>query len=357
MNVDHIPINKGNYSMDSPEREALFESYRGEGWEDAYKTYRTNWSQFPKQRQVSDYPLLVDLELSSVCNLNCPMCYTISSEFQKHVKAKLMDFDLFKRVIDEIAGHVPAIRLSLRGEAFLHKRFVDCVRYAKEKGIPEVSSLTNGALLTGTFLEDVVDAGIDWLTVSIDGIGETYEKIRKPIKFAEIVSHIKEIHDYKKQRGLHRPVIKVQGIWPAIRENPQAYYDTFAPITDLIAFNPLIDYRHRDEHVVHVENFSCPQPYQRLVIGSDGLVLKCSNDEANMEIIGDINKQNVHDVWHGEAMQSLRKMMLEPNGFMQSGLCRQCYLPRETEMSETATVNGKTIIIQNYVNRSQVIGS
>lgn len=343
--------------MDTAERENLFEQYRGEGWEDEYRAYRKAWVDLARGQQVSDYPLLVDIELASVCNLKCPMCYTISPEFKQKVNAKLMDFDLYKRLIDEISGHVPAIRLSLRGESFLHKRIIECIRYAKEKGIGEVSSLTNGAKLTGQFLKDVIDAGIDWITVSIDGIGETYEKIRKPIKFQEILDHIKEIDTYKKEHGLHRPVIKVQGIWPAIRENPQAYYDTFAPYADLVAFNPLIDYRFRDEDVIYEDEFSCPQQYQRLVIGADGLVMKCSNDEENQDVIGDVNSQTIHEVWHGEKMQAVREMMKQPKGFMLSKVCRQCYLPRKTNDDEVASIDRREFIIRNYVNRSQQVGS
>ncbi len=356
MSAKHIPINKGNYSMDSAEREALFEAYRGEGWEDEYRAYRKAWVENAQQQKVSDYPLLVDLELASVCNLKCPMCYTISPEFRKKVNAKLMDFDLYKSLIDEIAGHVPAIRLSLRGESFLHKNIVDCIRYAKEKGIGEVSSLTNGAKLTGSFLKDCIDAGIDWITVSIDGVGETYENIRKPIKFDEILDHIKEIDAYKKEKGLHKPVIKVQGIWPAIKENPQLYYDTFKPHTDLVAFNPLIDYRTRDEDVVYLDAFSCPQQYQRLVIGADGLVMKCSNDEENQEVIGDANKQSIHEIWHDKKMQQVRAILKDPQGFKKSKVCRQCYLPRKTIEDEKIIINGKLVLIKNYVNRTQVIG-
>ena len=40
MTVKEIPINKGNYSMDTPEREARFHRYLSEGWEDGYRTYR-----------------------------------------------------------------------------------------------------------------------------------------------------------------------------------------------------------------------------------------------------------------------------------------------------------------------------
>jgi len=356
VSAKHIPINKGNYSMDTQEREVKFEAFRAEGWEDEYQTYRSDWVTNAQQQQVSEYPLLVDLELASVCNLKCPMCYTISPEFRKKVNAKLMDMELYRQIIDEIAGHVPAIRLSLRGESFLHKNIVECIRYAKEKGIGEVSSLTNGAKLTGQFLKDCIDAGIDWITISIDGVGATYEKIRKPIKFDEILDHVQEIHAYKKENGLHRPVIKIQGIWPAIKENPQLYYDTFAPYTDLVAFNPLIDYRTRDEDVVYVNEFSCPQQYQRLVIGADGLVMKCSNDEENEEVIGDVNQETVHEVWHGEKMQQVRNLLKDPQGFKQSKVCRQCYLPRKTLEDESTMIDGRLVLVKNYVNRTQVIG-
>jgi len=351
----NVPINKGNYSMDTAERESLFQTQLAEGWEDEYRSYRANWVEYAKSQTLSEFPLLVDLELSSVCNLRCPMCYTISPEFRQHVNARLMDFALFTRVIDEIAGKVPALRLSLRGEATLHPGFVACIEYAKRRGIGEVSTLTHGGKLTGDFLARVIEAGIDWITISVDGVGETYDRIRKPLRFAQILEHLKEIKSYKKQRGLRRPVIKVQGIWPAISDNPKLYYDSLAPYVDLVAFNPLIDYLANDTHIEYLEDFTCPQQYQRLVIGADGLVMKCSNDEENREIIGDINKQTVHEVWHGEAMTRVREMHKRPRGFMESPVCRKCYLPRKTE-DEEADIGERTFIVRNYTKRIQIIG-
>lgn len=351
----YVPINKGNYSMDTAEREAQFERYRGEGWEDEYAVYRRDWADLPKRQEVRDYPLLVDLELSSICNLHCPMCYTITDQFKEHVNTTRMEWDLFTRIIDEIGGKVPAIRLSLRGEALLHKRFADCIRYAKSKGIKEVSTLTHGGKLTPAFFREIVDAGIDWITISADGVGETYEKIRKPIKFKDLMAKIQAMNEFKKANGLHRPVIKVQGIWPAIRDNAQEYYDTFAPNVDLVAFNPLIDYLGNDTHIEYLENFTCPQQYQRLVIGADGLVMKCSNDEENREVIGDIKTETVHQVWHGEKMNAVRELHKQDRGFMRSAVCRRCYLPRKTE-DEAAEVGGRTFTVKNYVFRIQEVG-
>jgi radical SAM protein with 4Fe4S-binding SPASM domain len=355
MSERYVPINKGNYSMDTPEREEKFDRYRGEGWEAEYLDYRQKWSAYPQSQTISDYPLLVDFELASICNLKCPMCYTITDEFKKMVNTTRMDFALFTRIIDEIGGKVPAIRLSLRGEPTLNTHFVECIEYAKSRGIKEVSTLTHAGKLTLPFFEKIAKAGLDWITISVDGVGATYESIRKPLKFNDLLSKIKAIKHYKDVHGLHRPVIKVQGIWPAIKENPQLYWDTFAPYVDLVAFNPLIDYLSNDTDIAYLDNFTCPQQYQRFVIGADGLVMKCSNDEENREVIGDVNKQTVHEIWHGEAMQKVREQHRHPQGFMESAVCRKCYLPRQTE-EEEAQIGDRKFIVRNYVNRDQSIG-
>ncbi len=356
MSKRNVPINKGNYSMDSAEREALFERHRGDGWEAEYAEYRRNWSEYPRQQHVSEYPLLVDIELSSLCNLTCPMCYTITDKFKQQVNTTRMDWELYKKIIDEIDGKVPAIRLSLRGEATLHTKFIEAIKYAKDHGIKEVSMLTHGGKLTLPYFKKMVEAGIDWITISVDGLDETYERVRKPLKFRDLLDKIKSIKQYKEERKLKRPVIKVQGIWPAIAESgADAYYNTFAPCTDLVAFNPLIDYLANDTHIEYIEEFTCPQQYQRLVIGADGLVMKCSNDEENREVVGDLKQESVYQVWHGKKMQSVRDMHLKPRGFLQSAVCRKCYLPRVTE-DEAAAVGGRTFFVKNCVHRIQEIG-
>lgn len=342
--------------MDTAERERQFEEYRGDGWEEEYADYRHNWTEYAQKQLVSDFPLLVDIELSSICNLKCPMCYTITDEFKQHVNATLMNWELYKKIIDEIGGKVPAIRLSLRGEATLHTKFLEAIKYAKDHGIKEVSTLTNGSKLTLPYVQKMITAGIDWITISVDGIGTTYERVRKPLKFNDLLDKIRTIKQYKAEHKLKRPVIKVQGIWPAIVESgPDNYYNTFTPYVDLVAFNPLIDYLSNDTHIEYLEEFTCPQQYQRLVIGADGLVMKCSNDEENREVIGDIKHETVHQVWHSEKMQTARNMHLQPRGFMQSAVCRKCYLPRKTE-DEEAQVGMRSFIVQNYVHRIQLIG-
>jgi len=355
MNNRDIPINKGNYSLDTVEREIIFEAYRAEGWEKEYKEYRKNWEEYPKNQFVSDYPLLVDIELSSVCNLKCPMCYTITDDFKNKVNATLMDYKLFIKIIDEIKDKVPAIRLSLRGEPMLHKQFIECISYAKNSGIKEVSFLTNGSKLDKEIFIKIMEAGADWITISIDGIDEMYESIRKPLKFSDTFQKVKDIKEIKNQYNRHRPVIKVQSVWPAIRANPSEYYNKFLQDSDLIAFNPLIDYLGNDEDIIYIDEFMCPQHYQRLVIGADGLAMMCSNDEENTVVVGNASSDSIHNIWHGEKLTSIRDTHKKENGFMNIPVCRKCYLPRKT-MNEEVQVDNRSIIVKNYMNRIQEIG-
>lgn len=345
----YIPINKGNYSMETPEREKLFEQYRAEGWEEEYAAYRRAWTEYAKQQYVSDYPLLVDIELSTVCNLHCPMCYTITEEFKGKVKGRFMDMKLFYKIVDEITGKVPAVRLSLRGEPSLHPQFIDCIRYCKEHGIGEVSFLTNGSRLSEEYFRQIVDAGADWITVSIDGIGENYERTRKPLSFQETLEKVKMMKRVKEEAGRHKPVVKIQSIWPAIRENPEEYYNLFVPYTDLIAFNPLIDFTESAGNRAYEERFSCPQLYQRIVIGADGMAMMCSNDEDGMNPVGDAWRQSIYEIWHGGPLEEARQQHRRFAGAWNIPVCGKCFLPRKTEEHERALVNGREFFIKNYV--------
>lgn len=354
--MQNIPINKGNYYMETDEREALFEKYRSEGWEKEYRKYRADWTANARGQTISDWPLLVDIETSAVCNLKCPMCYTITDEFKHKVNAKLMENKLFCKIIDEISGNVNAIRLSLRGEPTLHPELIDFIKYAKGKGIKEVSFLSNASRFSDDYIRQLIEAEVDWITVSIDGIGESYNAIRKPLKFEDTYAKIKRFCEIKKEMGVHKPAIKIQGIWPAVKQDVENYYNMFEPITDSIAFNPLIDYLDNDTDIVYEEDFSCPQLYQRIIVAADGQVLMCSNDEENMNVIGNLNKENLYDIWHGDKLQTVRELHKKQSGFKEIPVCRKCYLPRATVENEEAIVNGRKIIIKNYVGRSQKIG-
>jgi hypothetical protein len=92
------------------------------------------------------------------------------------------------------------------------------------------------------------------------------------------------------------------------------------------------------------------------VVGADGSVMMCSNDEENDHIIGDANKQTIYSIWHGKTLNKVRELHLKQDGYKKLDVCKRCYLPRETEINESSEVNGRKFNILNYVNRKQKIG-
>lgn len=354
-----VKVNNVQQSIDSEEREMLFNQRRASGYERAYLQNRRDWYELPAKQIVSDFPLHVDIELSSVCNLNCPMCYTITEEFKSRVRVGFMDYEFFKKIVNECAeGDVFSIRLSLRGEALLHKKFIDCIKYAKNKGIKEVSTLTNGKKLTDRdFCEKIVEAGLDWITVSIDGVDDVYDSIRKPLTFNQIKQAMTNLKESREKRNLQKPAIKIQGVWPAVKENIDAYIDNLMPLSDLIYTNPLVDYLSCDglEEIEYVKDFVCYQPFQRLVIASDGKALMCANDQLGAVVVGDVKTMTVYELWHSDTMQKVRENHILHNALKYYHACQSCQIPRSREFEET-TVKGRKVLIENYKNRTQVVG-
>ena len=348
-----MQINKGQFRISSPLERLRFNLRRGKGHLGAYLMNRFRWYFYPKMRYAARFPNHVDIETSSACDMRCPMCYTITDEFKQLVKPRIMKFDLFKKIVDECAANgVYSIRVSLRGEPFLHPQIVDMIRYAKERGIPEVASLTNALKLTTERFEELVDIGMDWLTISFDGMGETYERIRKPAKFDEAVEKIREFKRIKERKGSVKPVIKIQSVWSYIEDDPQAFYDLFSPIVDEVASNPMIDYEVNGDEVEYLDDFTCPTLWQRFVIGADGGVLMCINDEYGKNKIGDLNEQTIAEVWNGEELARVRRLHMDHRGHRELVPCSTCIYPRKTR-EVAVEVDGRQLQSYSYTVKSE----
>lgn len=352
-----MKINKGQFSLSCWD-EIIFNYKRSEGYHIRFLLNRIKWHFFPRMHYVSRFPDHVDIETSTICNMDCPMCYTRTEEFKRRVNRQLMPFELFKKIVDECALHgVYSIRLSLRGEPFIHPDIIKMIAYAKGKGIKEIALLSNGLALTPELFKKAMNAGLTWLTMSLDGTGKTYESIRKPAKFEDIVQKIKIYKSIKNNACAKKPVIKIQSVWPAIKNNAEEYYKIFSPYVDNIASNPLIDYLGKDDitKIQYEINFDCPVLYQRIVIGSDGKVLLCSNDEMGKNIIGDVNSDSIYNIWHGNKIQSIRDLHKRHEGYKQIEICKHCYLPRKTK-PVTEKIGDRKIIVDEYIDRTNEIG-
>nr|HPM43313.1 radical SAM protein [Candidatus Omnitrophota bacterium] len=212
----HVKINHDYFSL-TPRWENM-KYFLRQGHLLSHIIDRVKWQCFPRYFITPDFPTHIDIEASSACQMRCPMCKTTEMTNNGINFAGFMEYGLFKKITDECAASSAySIKLSWRGEPLLNPKIIEMVSYAKEKGIKDVAFLTNAERLSKELSEGLVGAGLDWISVSFDGMGDVYNSIRKPAVFEETVNKIVYLRKYRDSFGLMRPLIRVQSVHSAIR--------------------------------------------------------------------------------------------------------------------------------------------
>ncbi|GEM_PF-1166828 len=251
-----------------------------------FEEYRRQWNENPKDDVVNAFPIHVDLEATSACNLQCPQCYQAYDETRP--KRAFMDMELFKRIIDEGEKKgLMSIKLQYRGESLLHKELPQMVKYAKDHGVIEVSFNTNATLLTKEKSKQLIEAGLDKIICSIDShIPEIYNKIRRynakvEGNFNNTLANVRALIQLKKEMKVSHPIVRITTIdMPETHEIIQDYIKFWMNEgADAVTTVDLNDYSiYKDERVLVSEGFTCEQPWQRLFVLADGLVTLCCGD-------------------------------------------------------------------------------
>src|SRR5687767_9812280 len=128
----------------------------------------------------NQFPLMIILDITNVCNLKCPHCPQPDMAAQADYRASYFDFDAYTKIIDEIASRgVRFVRFTGESESMLHKRFLDMVEYAKKTTKIPLVVTTNGSRLTPDRNEKLLDMGMDVIDISLDAFTkEKYNIVR-----------------------------------------------------------------------------------------------------------------------------------------------------------------------------------
>lgn len=289
----------------------------------AHLVDRVKFRIFPKLMIVPSFPSHLDVEAASQCQMRCPMCYT--TYMPNNLKG-VMKWELYTKIIDEaVARKVYSIKLSWRGEPLLNPKIVEMVRYAKERGIHEVAFLTNAELLTNKMAEELVDAGLDWMSVSADGTGHIYNEIRAPAIFEETVERVRYMKKYRDDRKLTRPLLRVQSILSAVQHDPDAYYAAWQGVVDRV--NIIADHIRDFEDRTDLEYdpyYVCPKPWHRINIAYDGRIHQCGADYSAKSIVGDCNTQSLYEIWHGPGNARVREAFRRHTYLNDLPACKNC---------------------------------
>jgi len=278
--------------------------------------------------QENDFPVEVLAETTAFCNLQCVMC---PQKTLTRPKGE-MSFEIFKKIVDEIASVNPSTRLwfAIMGEALLLKdKFVTMVRYAKEKGIVSTNLNTNACLLTPELSDMLIDAGLDEIIIGLDAFtGETYKKIRIGGDFEKTLSNIMYLIDAKKRKHSDKPHVLLQYIIMDENEHEVEAFRNFW-------IDKGVDLKIRQKvawgNAIQADNlnlsdgdrtFPCPMIVRNCAIHWDGTIAHCSDADFDGQYpAGDIKTQSIKEVWNGELKLRREKHW---NLDFSHPLCRKC---------------------------------
>ena len=293
--------------------------------DDKFRTYRRLWDENPQNFDPGHFPLHLDIEVTSACNLKCPFCATTYSKFENG----FMKWETVKKILDEAGENgLYACKFNFRGEPLLHKDIGRFISYAKKKRIIDVFFNTNAVLLTEDMAKMLIDSGLDRLTVSFEGFEKTlYERNRTGAKFEEVVTNIERLRNLREKACRNKPKIRIQAVLvPELKDRLSEYVSFWKDKVDQVSYNEMelsVDTVNKRMKSIK-SSWICPFPYQRMTVMWDGTLTACKNDYYGKLAMGNIDSVSIKKCWT-DSLDTLRKLHKKGQSH-DIEACRECPL-------------------------------
>lgn len=162
---------------------------------------------------LAPMPEAVTFFMTPRCNLSCKMCGQWGEEgaFKcmpaEELKKQMSVLEL-RSVVDELKPYKPNFTL-FGGEPLLHDGCVDLIKHIHKNKMHSLM-ITNGSLFE-KHAEELVEAGLDELNVSLDGYGQLHDEIRGMKGLFDIIYRgLEKVQLAKKKLKRKRPFINLQ---------------------------------------------------------------------------------------------------------------------------------------------------
>lgn len=289
-----------------------------------------------------EIPFSVQIDICSVCNMQCKFCFHSDLDAIKkyNVHFGYMKMEDYIAVIDNIKtsikGKIKKLKLFKIGEPLLNPYVVEMIKYAKEADIAEIIEITtNGVLLDEKLSKGVIEAGLDILNISVNGLNSVEYKHNCNLKidYEKFIDNIKYFYNNRRQCKVF---IKYSDMGLDELEKDR-FYKIFENICDEIFVENIISTLWQDTEISnHIENRNegiygqvlgkkkvCPFLFTTMVINHEGISHLCCVDWKSEYILGDMKKTRLSDIWNGEKIREIQKIHLLGNKD-KIKICRNC---------------------------------
>ena len=274
------------------------------------------------------------------CNFKCRYCMqSLPPEERRNTCTEtLMTMEIYRKFVDELTemGGTKAFHFAGYGEPLLHPDIIEMVRYAKEKGVAgAVDLVTNGVLLTEKMIHGLVDARLDRLRISLQGLDAArYEEMcDAKIDFEKFLETLAYLYEHRGSMKVYLKILDVELKGHSEEEFILmfgAYADEIA-VEHLVPIATEIDYAKEFQQesfdstmggVAVQEAEICPQAFYFLQINPDGDLLPCCMSEKPI-VAGNILRRHLRDIWEGAILQEFRRKQLQRRKH-EYPVCKKC---------------------------------
>lgn len=300
------------------------------------------WSLVSGSGRVAGAPVTLSVEPCAVCQLRCPECVLGSGQLKR--SRKFIDFELYKKLIDQNRDTLCYLTLYFQGEPFLSPRIFDMISYADQRGIFTATS-TNAQNIDDTTAEKIVASGLKKLIVSLDGTTQSsYERYRQGGKMENVLAAIEKINGEKAKKSVATPAIELQFI--VFRHN-EAEIGAFKRLAKRLKVQKatvktaqIYDFQNKENLIPNKRNLSryakkngiwrlkrskhnfCLRQWQGAVVTTDGDVVPCCFDKNADFSFGQLANADFMQLWHGERAARFRQQILRDCAAFE--MCRNC---------------------------------
>lgn len=146
-------------------------------------------------------PSGITIESTYKCNLRCVTCWFYGNKGIMNDKEmnKSLSYNQLKSIADNLAFYKPYIYIT-GGEPLINKDVLKFIRYAKKRGFI-VGIVTNGTILSVNNAKKIIESGLDFITVSIDGPEKIHNKIRGSNCFKKSIEGINNVIRFRDKKN------------------------------------------------------------------------------------------------------------------------------------------------------------
>lgn len=275
----------------------------------AFRTYRQAFARAEGGARPA-CPLHLDVDVTTACNLQCPMCPAgdAGHNFPGFRKGCYLDRELYRRALSEGQSFgLPSVRLGMTGEPLLIPDIDQWVREAAEAGVLDISLITNGRLLTPEMSRRLIAAGLTRLMISVDAAtAEVYGRVRPGGDWNLLMVNIKEFLRLRTEADSPLPLLRVSFVeMAANKADREDFLALFEPLADYISLQRYQNILGRSDTDFSPEKKAtsggfCAEPFARLALHADGGLFPCCSDFGRQKPLGNLVTGGLLATWQSE---------------------------------------------------------